>query len=428
MSGNALSGSNQNQISVVVNTLSLSGNTTLREMVAGSDSSQDNVSPLYQLRAGNLWVYIDNSNGAFTADEQARIQNAINGLDILLAPYSVTITIVSDPTLANLVIDMNTTSASGGSANGVLGCYDAALNEITIIQGWNWYAGADPTQIGLGQYDFQSTVTHELGHALGLGHRADSNSTMYWSLATGMDHRTMTVADLNIPDPDAGASPDPLMAADFHAGDMTGARSTGLTHAANVDPAIKLGLEPGGVFGGPLLINPNQAPGMFSSQVVSGPNYQLAQVNQALSGNVLETSLRPGGIASADAIWGASSSNLSLPPMATGARDTAVGNREASGPVFFLGLQQSRSPKVVLGENEVASNQRQQIGTDSAIVRPGHSDLVAEANVPLLENSLVNLLALSLGTAAVPALISDKEREDGKTLQRRDRVIQEFLK
>ena len=61
-------------------------------------------------------------------------------------------------------------------------------------------------------------------------------------------------------------------------------------------------------------------------------------------------------------------------------------------------------------------------------MRPGHSDLVAEANVPLLENSLVNLLALSLGTAAVPALISDKEREDGKTLQRRDRVIQEFLK
>ena len=53
--------------------------------------------------------------------------------------------------------------------SGVLGCFNAPNSEITMIQGWNWYAGADPTQIGAGQYDFETTVTHELGHALGLG-------------------------------------------------------------------------------------------------------------------------------------------------------------------------------------------------------------------------------------------------------------------
>ena len=55
----------------------------------------------------------------------------------------------------------------------MLGCYNGPNSEITLLQGWNWYAGADPSQIGAGQYDFETTVTHELGHALGLGHSAD---------------------------------------------------------------------------------------------------------------------------------------------------------------------------------------------------------------------------------------------------------------
>jgi hypothetical protein len=38
-----------------------------------------------------------------------------------------------------------------GTAQGVLGCFNAPNAEITRIQGWNWYAGADPTQIGAGQ-------------------------------------------------------------------------------------------------------------------------------------------------------------------------------------------------------------------------------------------------------------------------------------
>src|SRR5262249_54973390 len=154
-------------------------------------------------------------SGYFTSDELARIQDAINGLDTLLAPYSVTISEVSDPSLANVILDNGTTSAAGTAAQGVLGSESAstASSEITILQGWNWYAGSDATAIGSDQYDFQTVVTHELGHALGLGHNTNSSSVMHASLAAGTTRRSMVAADLNIPDPPGGA--DPLMAAGF---------------------------------------------------------------------------------------------------------------------------------------------------------------------------------------------------------------------
>jgi hypothetical protein len=85
-----------------------------------------------------------------------------------------------------------------------LGCYTTA-GTITLIQGWNWYAGADPTLIGTNQYDFQTTVTHELGHALGLGESSTTTSAMYGTLAPATAIRTLTTADLNIPYAEAGA-------------------------------------------------------------------------------------------------------------------------------------------------------------------------------------------------------------------------------
>jgi hypothetical protein len=76
-----------------------------------------------------------------------------------------------------------------------------------MSQGWNWYAGGDPTQIGAGRYDFETTVLHELGHALGLGGGSDPNSPMYEILAAGTTARAVTVPALNVPDPPAGAGP-----------------------------------------------------------------------------------------------------------------------------------------------------------------------------------------------------------------------------
>jgi N-acetylneuraminic acid mutarotase len=190
---------------LVVDRLQVSGKGASTQVIAGSTG--DNSASPDTLLAGDLEVYVDDSSGDFTADELARIQDAINTWDGLLAPYNVQISEVSDPSLANVLIDTGATSAAGSAADGILGCFNGANNEITILQGWNWYDGSDPTQIGPGQYDFQTVVTHELGHALGLGGSADPNSPMYETLAAGVVLRTPTVADLNISDPPEGADP-----------------------------------------------------------------------------------------------------------------------------------------------------------------------------------------------------------------------------
>jgi hypothetical protein len=179
--------------------------TAKAESALGSDSGLDSSSATSGLLLGDLYVIVNDPNGTFSPDELARIQDAITSIDQVLGPYHVQISEVSDPSAANLVIDSGTTSASGTAADGVLGCFDAAHMEVTMLQGWDWYAGADPSQIGAGQYDFQTTVTHELGHALGLGGNSDATSPMNESLPPGMVRRTLLVADLNVPQDDAGA-------------------------------------------------------------------------------------------------------------------------------------------------------------------------------------------------------------------------------
>jgi hypothetical protein len=155
------------------------------------------------LLGGEVDLYVDNSNGDLTSDELARIQDAVASIDTTIAPYGVVINEVSDPTQANVTLNMNTTSALGGVAQGVLGCTTDA-DQVTMIQGWSWYAGSDATQIGSGQYDFETAVMHELGHVLGLGHSSNPASVMYATLATGTANRALVTADLNVPDSDSG--------------------------------------------------------------------------------------------------------------------------------------------------------------------------------------------------------------------------------
>jgi hypothetical protein len=169
------------------------------ETAAGASGSGDNLDPSASLLFGDLNVYVNDPGGSFSADELARMEDAVTQLDGLLTPYHVAITLVGDPGSANLVVDANATSASGSAADGVLGCFNGSTREITMLPGWDWYAGSDPSQVGAGQYDFETTFLHELGHALGLGGNPDPNSPMNESLGTGAVRRTMTVSDLNLP-------------------------------------------------------------------------------------------------------------------------------------------------------------------------------------------------------------------------------------
>ena len=161
------------------------------------------------IRLADLNVYVNNSAGYFTADMLARVNDAIKAWDAVLSPYNVAITRVGDPRAANLVLTSATDSVSGGFSAGVLGSYNpnASPARITIIQGWNWFAGPDASSIGARQFDFQTTVTHELGHALGLGGSDNNTSPLMETLRAGTARRVVTPQDLDSDDPVKGPDP-----------------------------------------------------------------------------------------------------------------------------------------------------------------------------------------------------------------------------
>jgi hypothetical protein len=265
---------------LVVGTLNLSGNVALTQISAGSDGSGDTSGIANTLLAGNLSVYINDPSSLFTADELARIQDAVNTWDGLLAPYNVTISLVTDPTQANIVIDTSTTSACGDMTNGVLGCFNSPAAEITMIQGWKWYAGADPSRIGTGQYDFETTVLHELGHALGLGGGSDPSSPMFETLTAGTTARVVTIADLNISDPPAGA--DPQTAAGFNAvpAAMSFSRNDNSPALVAASRFITIGLS--SLTSAQAAASPHSAVGSGQSTVVGGWVSPRAEVESPL--------------------------------------------------------------------------------------------------------------------------------------------------
>jgi Tol biopolymer transport system component len=174
------------------------------------------IDALHPLVEGTVVVAVDALPGDATevVEEQARVDDAIASLNGTLGPRGVTFDEIhgDDSVPADVHVHFSDTSVIGGVDQGVLGVTEAG-GEITIINGWNFFLGSDSSAVGANQYDFQTVVTHELGHSLGLGHSADTSSVMFPYLATGAARRSLTNNDLQVLDSDGGTAPEPLRAA-----------------------------------------------------------------------------------------------------------------------------------------------------------------------------------------------------------------------
>jgi hypothetical protein len=134
-------------------------------------------------RAARVSIFFDPNS--LSADEVARLQDAVAALDGLHT--GITLVPTSSPN-AQIVVEgkggvpggqiladtIPTTGARIGTfANGKKD-YQITHVEIDVLQNMSWWLGANPAPAGSGLYDFRSTMEHELGHAVGLGHDAAS--------------------------------------------------------------------------------------------------------------------------------------------------------------------------------------------------------------------------------------------------------------
>ena len=146
------------------------------------------------LTPGTYSVYVDCSRGSVTAAEHARIDDALATLNSELVTFGVHF-VETTVSIADISIHVAGTTDIGGVRQGIFAATGMG-RDITLVSGWNWYTGADPKRISAKQYDFETVVTHELGHAIGLGHSADPRSAMFPTLAPGQTRRQLSDADL----------------------------------------------------------------------------------------------------------------------------------------------------------------------------------------------------------------------------------------
>jgi hypothetical protein len=261
---------------------------------AGSDGSaagnQVLLNSASDLLTGQIGIAVAGLHGSLAADEQTRIDDAVAALNSELGPLGVNLVEVSGASAAWAPIHLTLSDNSdiGGVAQGVLGVTEG--RDITIINGWNYFV-ADTGTIGSAQYDFQTVVTHELGHALGLGHSPDTASVMYPYLAAGPIRRFLTTKDVaSIGQEVETGAPEPLMALPVAQGDARLATPIGRMDSRPIVPLT----------GSPVRDLMNQYLTGFYPITPTGQNLRVPSAN--LLGNVLGWE-RPAGSPPLPAEW-----------------------------------------------------------------------------------------------------------------------------
>ncbi|HUG71297.1 MAG TPA: PKD domain-containing protein, partial [Pirellulaceae bacterium] len=192
-----ISGPGQTDATLIVDRISLSGSVVSNLVV--TDDLSGGINELIisgQLLRGDILV---NFAGNPTVEQRDRLLDALESLNMSFAAFGVTLVEaeVDEAEYANVSLIVAADSPCGNASDGVLGCADVT-GVITLLDGWNWFTGSDASLIGADQYDFQTIVTHELSHALGLGHSEDAQSVMYDVLTASQIRRELTVADMTL--------------------------------------------------------------------------------------------------------------------------------------------------------------------------------------------------------------------------------------
>jgi hypothetical protein len=198
-----LSGNAAIKGSLIVSTLTVSGNAGAFQLADGSTSGYD-ASTCNWISDGILTVAVeDDAGNGIDPNELARLGDAMTYLNQALGAFGVDLTWAAPGAAADVTVHFASSTPYGGASAGVLGFTTAGDDVYLVTTGWDFYTGSDPGGIGSGQYDFQTLAEHELAHTVGLGESSDPQSVMYEYLSAGTVRRAFTDSNLSLINTDA---------------------------------------------------------------------------------------------------------------------------------------------------------------------------------------------------------------------------------